>query len=295
MISSLYRRILPIKARTIIYSGFLGKLLFVKRNFKTLFRSKITYLFRFMLPKTETNQVFAFIGKHGITSYPYKYKLAYDILNINVYLDEKLNLHYVIHHENKLYFPEAHSEEKIRKDYLALLIEQDPSSSHRYVKSYNELSGKILLDVGSAEGIFALDTIEMTKQVILFECEDYWLKPLKATFAPWLHKVQFVKKYVGNKTDGNFITIDDFFSFEPQNNIFIKMDIEGAERNALEGAKNTLRHSNNIQLAVCTYHRQNDPEYISELMIKNGYSIEFSEGFMFWNKRLSKGVIRCIK
>jgi hypothetical protein len=73
------------------------------------------------------------------------------------------------------------------------------------------------------------------------------------------------------------------------------MDIEGAERKALEGAELTLKNSNNIQLAVCTYHCKNDPEFIADLMIKNGYSIEFSEGFMFWKQRLSKGVIRCIK
>lgn len=253
------------------------------------------YFFGFMLPKKEKNQLYAFIGKHGITSYPYKYSLEYSSLQINVNFDQNLNLRYVIHNSNKLYFPEFFSDEKIIKDYKALLIEQDIRSAHRYVRSYNDLAGKTLLDVGSAEGIFALDTINLTKKVIIFECEDYWLKPLHATFAPWLHKVEFVKKYVGDKTENEFITIDDFFLHAPQNDIFIKMDIEGAERKALEGAASTLRNSTNIQLAVCTYHCENDPEYIADLMIKNGFNIEFSDGFMFWKKRLSKGLIRCIK
>ncbi len=295
MLTSLYRRIVPNKARSILYNFFLGELLFIKRNFKTLFRGKITYLFGFLMKKSEKNQIYSFIGKHGITSYPYKYKLEYDVISIKVYFDKGLNLPYVIHNNNKLYFPEFYSEEKIIKDYKALLIEQDIRSAHRYVKSHYELDGKTLLDVGSAEGVFALDTIDIVKLAIIFECEDYWLKPLKATFAPWLHKVTFVKKYVGDKTDDEFITIDDYFSHKPQNNIFIKMDIEGAERKALEGATSTLKNSTNIQLAVCTYHCKNDPEYIADLMIKNGFSTEFSEGFMFWKHRLSKGVIRCIK
>jgi hypothetical protein len=295
MLTSLYRRIVPIKTRTILYNIFLGKILFIVRHFNILLRGKFTYLFNFILPKTEKNQIFAFFGKYGITSYPYNYKLEYDTLPINVYFDIESNLHYVLHNEKKLYFPEFYSDEKIIKDYKDLLIEQDIRSAHRYVKSYNELTGKTLLDVGSAEGIFALDTIEIIKNAIVFECEDHWLKPLNATFAPWHHKVTFVKKYVGNKTKGNFITIDDYFSNQPQSNIFIKMDIEGAERKALEGATNILMNSNNIQLAICTYHRENDPEYIANLMIKYGYSIEFTEGFMYWNKRLSKGVIRCIK
>jgi hypothetical protein len=41
---------------------------------------------------------------------------------------------------------------------------------------------------------------------------EYWQKPLQATFAEWSDKVTFVKKFVGNKTSGDFITIDDFLS-----------------------------------------------------------------------------------
>lgn len=295
MLSELYRRLIPLKTRERVYNNFLGQVLFIKRNFKTLLRGKLTYTFGFLFKKTEKNKIYAFIGKHGITSYPYNFKLEYDALAINIFYDAEFNLHYVIHSDKKLFFPDFYSKEKIVKDYKDLIIEQDIRSAHRYVKSYHELSGKTLLDVGSAEGIFALDTIDVTKNVIIFECEDHWLKPLNATFAPWLHKVKFEKKYVGNKTEGNFITIDDYFLQKPQNNIFIKMDIEGAERIALEGANNTLKNSKNIQLAICTYHCENDPDYIANQLANNGFSIEFTEGYMFWNKRISKGVIRGIK
>jgi hypothetical protein len=140
-----------------------------------------------------------------------------------------------------------------------------------------------------------LDTIEITKNVIIFECEEYWLKPLRATFAPWQHKVTFIEKYVGDKSERKFITIDDFLSDVSKNNLFLKMDIEGAERRALKGAEVTLKNSTAIQMSITTYHRRNDPEYIADIVSKNGFSYEFSDGFICWDKRLSKGIIRCKK
>jgi len=295
MVSSLYRKLLPLSVRKFIYDSFLGEIVFVARNFNVIIKSKITFLFSFILPKTEENKAFSFIGRHGITSYPDEYMLEYQKLKINVEHDAKQNLPYVNHEGKRLYFPEFYTVEKVIKDYRALLIEKDVRSAHRYVKNYSDLKNRILLDVGAAEGIFSLDTIDLTSQVIIFECEEHWLKPLKATFAPWEHKVTFVKKYVGNKSEGNFITIDEFLLNQVKKNLFIKMDIEGAERKALEGADMTLRTGKNIQLAVCTYHRPGDPEYMEKLMLGYGYSVEFSDGLLYWKKRVSKAVIRCKK
>lgn len=232
------------------------------------------------------------MGKHGLTSYPYDYMLEYQKREIKVERDILQNLPFVLHNGKRLYFPEFYSEEKVKKDYRALIIEQDSRSAHRYVRSYDELLGRTLLDVGAAEGIFSLDTIELTKRVIIIECLEHWQKPLQATFAKWNDKVTFVKKYVGNKSTGDFITIDEFLSHQVKESLFIKMDIEGAERMALEGAENTLKTGKDIQLAICTYHRKGDPEYMVDLLSKFGFSYEFSDGLMYWNKRVSKGVIR---
>jgi hypothetical protein len=293
MFSALYRRLVPLSIRQSIYDFFLGKVLFFFRHFRVITRSKLTFIFGFILPKTEENKVFAFMGKHGLTSYPYSYMLEYQKQDIKVERNEALNLPYVNHHGNKLYFPEFYSDKKVKKEYRALITEQDIRSAHRYVRSYSELMGRVLVDVGAAEGIFSLDTIELTKRVILVECLEHWQKPLRATFAKWLDKVTFVKKFVGNKSGGNFATIDEILADVKKENLFIKMDIEGAERMALEGAKQTLMTGRNIQLAVCTYHRINDPEYMATLLSGYGYSFEFSDGLMYWNKRVSKGVIRC--
>src|SRR6478736_1207646 len=295
MVSALYRKLLPLSIRQIIYDTFLGGIVFFIRNFKVIAKGKFTFLFSFLLPKTEENKAFSFIGRHGITSYPAEYMLEYQKIQIKVERDVNRNLPYVNHEGKRLYFPEFYDEKKVIKDYRALLIERDVRSAHRYVRDYNDLKDRTLLDVGAAEGIFALDTIDLTSQVIIFECEEHWLKPLKATFEPWAHKVTFVKKYVGNKSEGNFITIDEFLASRIRENLFIKMDIEGAERKALEGADTTLRLGKNIQLAVCTYHRPGDPEYMEKLMSGYGYSVEFSDCLLYWNKRVSIAVIRCKK
>jgi hypothetical protein len=295
MLTALYRKLFPLTLRIFLYNLFLGNALFLLRNIKVIARSKFTFLFYFLLPKTEENKAFSFMGKYGLTSYPYDYMLAYKNKEIQVEKDEDKNLPYVQHQGKRLYFPEFYNVEKVKKDYRALLIEQDIHSAHRYVRSYIELEDRILLDVGAAEGIFSLDTIDITQQVIIFEREAYWLKPLQATFAPWSNKVTFVKKYVGNQSTGDFVTIDEFMAGQSQKNLFIKMDIEGAERIALEGADKTLRTGENIQMAICTYHRKKDPEYMANLLSTYGFSFEFSDGLMYWNKRLSKGIIRCKK
>ena len=292
MLSSLYRKALPLSIRQPIYDFFLGNVVFFFRNLSIIAQSKTAWLASFILPKSEENAALAFMGKHGLTSYPYPYALEYFNFEIKVERNTELNLLYVIHNKRKLYFPDFYTPEKIKKDYRALLIEQDERAAHRYVRNYDELKDRILLDVGAAEASFALDTIELTNRIIIFECMEHWQKPLEATFAPWSNKVTIVKKYIGNKTTGEFVTLDDFLKDESKDNLFIKMDIEGAERMALAGAEKTLQTGKNIQLAVCTYHRKGDPEYMDDLLKGYGYKTEFSEGLMYWNKRLSRGVIR---
>jgi hypothetical protein len=69
------------------------------------------------------------------------------------------------------------------------------------------------------------------------------------------------------------IAIDDVLhGFKPT---FIKMDIEGAEVEALKGAENTIK-AYLPQLAICVYHRLSDIWEIP-LLIKSFY-----EGYKFY-------------
>jgi hypothetical protein len=221
--------------------------------------------------------------------------LEYKEKDIQVFLDDRNGLPFVVHNNQKLYFRKSSSVELVKSDYRALVIEQDPRSAHRYVRSYSELDKKIILDVGSAEGIFSLDTINFVEHVYLFEYDDAWILPLQATFSPWKDKVTIVKKFVGDVTSESNITIDDFLRDKTDQNLFIKMDIEGAELRAIHGAMQTLTNGSNIQLAVCTYHRKSDPEIMADVMTSLGFQYEFSDGLMYWNKNFNKGIIRSKK
>jgi hypothetical protein len=68
MVSSLYRKLLPLSARQFVYDFFLGKLLFFAKHFKVIVRSKLSFVFDSLLPKTEENKTFALMGRHGLTS-----------------------------------------------------------------------------------------------------------------------------------------------------------------------------------------------------------------------------------
>ena len=64
------------------------------------------------------------------------------------------------------------------------------------------------------------------------------------------------------------IRLDDFVK---ENNLervdFIKSDIEGFERNLLAGAQETLKNFA-PKLALCTYHLPDDPEVMTNLIMK---------------------------
>lgn len=295
MITAAYRTLFPASFRDWLYKAFLGDVVFFFRNFKLHVRSKFTFLFYPLLPKNELNRALAFMGRHGLTSYPASYMLKYKKLPVDLQWDDTLQLHFCWHNHRKLYFTEAFDRDRIIRLYKSLVTEQDVSSAHRYITNSDCMKDVTLLDVGSAEGIFSLDHIEEVKHVYLFEVEPYWIKALEATFAPWKHKVTIVKKYIGNENKEGFVTLDAFLKDVSYEKLFIKMDIEGAEWDALQGAQKTLSASSDIQVAVCTYHRLGDPEKFNAFLTSNQFVTEFSEGFLFWGRRLSKAVIRGVK
>jgi hypothetical protein len=295
MLVKTYRKIVPLSFRQKIYDAFLGRIVEFFRNLHILAPGKFFFLFGPLLPKNEKRLTYAFIGKNGLSSYPFPASLSYAKLSVEVESDPETKLPYVLHQGRKLFFPRHFNEDKVQREYIRLLIEQDPQSPHRYIPSYHELENRTLLDVGAAEGIFALDTIELVKRVYLFEYEDFWQEALEETFKPWKDKVSIVRKFVSDLTEGLQVSIDDFLAEKHVERLFVKMDIEGAERKALEGARETLQSAGDIYLSVCGYHRKGDPEYLSGLMKGYGFSIEFAPGYLFWNHRLSKAVILCYK
>jgi hypothetical protein len=165
-------------------------------------------------------------------------------------------------------------------------------SPHRYVNTYAELAGKTVLDMGAAEGIFALDAVAHARKVYLFECEEEWIEPLRATFEPWREKVEIVQKYVGGSDTDTCVTLDTFMQGREQDNLHLKMDIEGAEQSALQGARNLLANGDSISYSICTYHRGDDARSIAAFFDSLGYSHEFTQGYMYIAPFMRKALCR---
>ena len=80
---------------------------------------------------------------------------------------------------------------------------------------------------------------------------------------------------------------------------FIKADIEGAEPQLLRGGRRVMDRSDNMRMAICTYHTQTDSTSIDALSKAAGFQTCFSHGFMVWGSEngieLRRGVLRAIK
>lgn len=295
MLAQIYRRILPVSFRDKIYELFLGRLLLFFRKLPSQIKSCRILLFSPFYPKDEYYNAFRFMGKHGVTAYPTPAFLLYKNFKATILRDEEEGLLYIIHRDKRLYFPRHFTPSNVNDYYKNLLIEQDPDCGHCYTESYDDLEGKTLLDIGAAEGIFALNAIERINYTYLFECDEKWMEALKATFRPWNEKVCILKKYVSDQDHEQFISVDSLFHDKEKNNIYIKMDIEGAELSALKGAEQLLKTGKQITLSVCTYHRPQDVYEIPSYLTSLGYSCSLADGFVFYENNMSRAVCRAKK
>lgn len=292
MIVKLYRQIIPATFRECIYDAFLGTFLEHYRKVKERFKGKIYFLYYAVIPPENAKQeAFKDWATVGPSAYPYLWKKEYEDRNYEVNTDKSNGLPYILHNGKKLYFKRDTTSD-IPVVYRSLLIEQDLRSAHRYVASYEELKGKTLLDIGAAEAIFTLDTIEYIDHAYLFECEDCWIEAIEATFAPWKDKITVVHKYVSDINDENNVTLDEYFRDKPKDNIFFKMDIDGSERKALKGAVGLLRNEESISGAVCIYHLKDDDSVIQKTLAENGLKTFVQPGFIYFEKEMRSAIMR---
>jgi hypothetical protein len=73
---------------------------------------------------------------------------------------------------------------------------------------------------------------------------------------------------------------------------FIKMDIEGAEVEALKGAEQTLRNFR-PRLAICLYHRPSDFETIPKFIDSLGLGYRFY--FNHYTMHAEESVLFCVR
>ncbi len=220
-----------------------------------------------------------YIAKHGISMFPYSFSRKYADFESEVTFDHKEEKYYALHRGKKLYFPKGMSEEEVKGAYKQLVMEQEAASPHRYWSDLNRPEkGDTFIDVGAAEGIIALELIDIVDRVILVECEDAWKSALEATFALYRDKVEIVSAYCCEKVEGESKTTIDHIAGSITNPV-IKMDIEGAEIDALKGAKQTLLRKD-AKWAICTYHTKTDAENIESILKQMHMKYEYSDGYL---------------
>lgn len=250
----------------------------------------------------EENEVLEFIKNNPAYIFPYRDMNNTSYKEVQVLHDKHFGLNYVLMDGKKLFFRKDWSIRKIQDMYKGLSAEQIYDSPHRYlVKGFDIEDGDVVVDSGAAEGNFALSIVEKASHIYLFEADPEWVKPLEATFAPWSSKVHIINKYLTHHNDNQNTTLDEFFGSN-QKIDFVKVDVEGAESDLLEGCKRILSSNSPLKIALCTYHKEHDEKIFTALLKSYGFDVEHSKRFMIyhWDKALKapylrRGLLRAIR
>lgn len=219
-----------------------------------------------------------------VITFPVFLDVKEDFWKPEVGYDDNFGLYYMIDPINSPDFPlylkkSCASLEEAKRYALQIMKEQDERSPHRYFNKRMEVpEGAVLIDAGVAEGNFTAACIDRVSKVYLVECDPEWMECLKISFRNYLDKIVFVNKFLGSYDDETTITIDSMLNGSSAD--YIKMDIEGAELSALNGAEYTLAYSKEIKCNICVYHRLYDNEMIKSLLESYGFFCENTKGYM---------------
>lgn len=241
-------------------------------------------------------------GKLDVFNYFFTEK--YNNMPVEISVDPDCGLIYTIYRGHRMYLPRAFSDrpENALNYIRGLYLEQDASSPHRYLQGdFDVEPGDVVIDAGVAEGNFSLDVIDRVSKLYLIEPDNRWLEALSRTMEPFGDKVEIIKAYANSYNEGEQRTLDSLID-EPVN--FIKMDVEGFEWDALNGAEKLIARSPKLRMALCTYHGDYDATLLEYFMQQHGIDYKYSNGYMWFpqttrnrtvSTRLVRGVMRCTK
>lgn len=279
---------------------------FLRKSIKDKALKKTILDYYDAMPNSNNNEelqgALNYLKENKLCVFPYAFQERYKKKDIEVFEDKALKLKYVIHEGKRLYFRKVTSVRGIKRAYRNLQIEQDLKSPHRYLdNNFVVESGSVIVDIGAAEGNFVLSVIEKVQKAYLFETDEEWIEALKATFAPWIEKIEIVNKFVSNKNNEKNVSLDQFFHDKPIFN-FLKIDAEGSEGEIFEGCNKTLSSDKSLRLAVCCYHKPNDEIEFKSMLTQKGFSVSVTPGYMIFPEKstfyppfLRRGVIRAIR
>ena len=288
---------------TQIYRIIVPKFIRKKIVAKMLRASVLDYYANLSEPLSdEIEKVLDYLRNRKIAMFPYYFQDQYIEDSVVVHDDSEKGLRYVLLDGKRLYFKKRWSKKRIRLSFNELMKEQDPLCPHCYEnEDFKFEKDDVLVDIGAAEGNFALTVVEKASRIILFESIKEWMEPLNATFEPWKEKVTIVKKFVGDVSNATCTTLDDYFAAGEKLS-FLKIDVEGAESRLLDGSKRILQEQHPLKVAICTYHKPEDEQEFKERLTQYGFETSHSDGFvlLYTDRKikapfLRRGLVRAIK
>lgn len=237
------------------------------------------YKHRDRLQDPKVQEIIDYIDRHGeVRLLSYDFMEEYQNLPVELYFDEECQMIFVPYKGRRMYFPVSWDGQKVVEYYRSVVSEQDERSPHSYLhEGYQVQAGDVVVDVGAAEGIFALDVIDVASKVYLIEADKEWIEALQQTFREDGDKVQIIYGFADCIAEGDRVTLDSLFDEEVN---YIKMDIEGYEKPALLGAERVLRESKKLVCAICAYHCKEDEAWIRNCLEQYGFMTDVSGGYM---------------
>ena len=233
----------------------------------------------------EIREVLAFIENHPELELPlgmmppYEWVKEYSPKNVLVEKDAGSGLLFVKINGHRVFFPRKATPTGVQEAVCLGLMEQDARSPHRYVgDGFDADPGDVGVFIGASDGLFCLSLIDRLSKAYLFEPSPDWQEPLQATFAPWNDKVEIVALAVSSRAGDGRVSLDGFFKNRPRPN-YIQVDVDGVEREVLEGAWNLLRSDFKLRWSLCTYHQRLDFPRFAQLLSSAGFAIHHSPGF----------------
>lgn len=229
----------------------------------------------------DLQHVIDYASDHGVRMYCYPFYDEYMVdRDLSVCYDGKKRLYYGVYAGHKMYLSRKFdTPQKAELYFRYACMEQDERSPHCYLSEYFCVKkGDMGIDIGAAEGIFALQVIDNVEHIYLIEADTNWCEALEATFCNERDKVTIIQGYVSDIDQDGYLSLD--MVFKDKRVDFIKMDIEGMERKALQGACGLIERCM-PKIAVCTYHNAEDEKEIRTWLETAGpYRTQNSQGYV---------------